>query len=108
MGYPSLELMDEAGIEDLQAAVENMHECEARWLRAIPVHEQFNGQTVWQGEVELFELIGHPKAKRAYAWFHATEGTKRRFYAVLEFGPVKDAVTAVRAAIAADAKRGAP
>ena len=74
----------------------------------MPVNETFQGQTVWQGDVEVFELVGHPKAKRAYAWSYATEGTKRRYIAVLELGPVKDAVTAVRAAIAADAKRGTP
>ena len=50
--------------------------------------------------------MDHPTAKRAFAWSHATEGTKRRFYAVLQLGPVTDAVTAVRAAIASDARRG--
>ena len=36
----------------------------------VPVHEVFNGQTVWHGDVEVFDLTGHPKAKRAYAWSH--------------------------------------
>jgi hypothetical protein len=35
-----------------------------------PVHETFQGQTVWAGEVEVFDLVGHPKAKRCYAWAH--------------------------------------
>jgi hypothetical protein len=30
--------------------------------------KQFEGKTAWQGTVEVFDLIGHPKAKRAYAW----------------------------------------
>jgi len=32
------------------------------------VHEVINGQTVLDGRVEVFDLIGHPKAKRVYTW----------------------------------------
>lgn len=51
--------------------------------------------------MQVFELHGHRDAARAYAWSHATEGAKRRFYAVLHAGPVTSALTAVRASIAA-------
>jgi hypothetical protein len=95
-------------LEALKEAIRNMHGCASTWVESTPVHETFNGQVVWDGEVQVFDLTGHPKAQRCYAWSHSTTGTKRRFYAVLQLGPVKDAVTAVRAAIAADAKRGAP
>jgi len=37
-------------------------------VESVPVKEVFEGQTAWQGTVEVFDLIGHPKAKRAYAW----------------------------------------
>jgi hypothetical protein len=33
----------------------------------VPVHEVFRGKTVWQGDVEVFDINGHPKAKRCYA-----------------------------------------
>lgn len=93
-------------IEALRIAIRNMHGCASTWVESVPVHETFNGQTVWQGEVQVFDLVGHAKAKRCYGWSHATDGTKRRFYAVLQLGPVIDAATAVRAAIASDAQRG--
>lgn len=80
-----------------------MHGCEATWIESVPVTETHNGETVWQGEVQVFE-VKHPKAKRAYAWSYATEGTKRGFVAVLGLGPVTDAITAVRASIAARGK----
>lgn len=69
--------------------------------------ETFQGETVWDGEVQVFELHGHPDAARAYAWSHATESddAKRRFVAVLEIAPVRDAVTAVCVSIAADNRR---
>jgi len=55
-------------------------------------------------EVEVFGLTGHPRAKRAYTWSHrAGQADKdKRFVAVLEIPPVKDAQTAVQASIMAD------
>jgi hypothetical protein len=35
----------------------------------VPVREVFRGKTIWQGNVEVFDLDGHPKAKRA-GWSH--------------------------------------
>jgi len=73
----------------------------------VPVHEVFRGETVWQGEVEVFDLTGHPKAKRAYGWSHR-EGPNdegERFITVLEIPPVESAITAVRASIVSDAKK---
>jgi hypothetical protein len=94
--------------EALRKAIRDLHGVDSTWIETVPVHETFQGQTVWEGDVEVFELVGHPLAKRAYAWSHATTGTKRQFYAVLGVGPVTDALMAVRASIVAGAKRGAP
>lgn len=93
--------MDDAGLDALREAIRHMHGCESTWVESVPVRETFRGEVVWDGEVQVFELAGHPRAARAYAWSHVTEGSKRRFYAVLGLPPVVDAVTAVRAAIAA-------
>jgi hypothetical protein len=30
--------------------------------------EKFQGKVIWDGNVEVFELSEHPKAKRVYAW----------------------------------------
>lgn len=55
------------------------------------------------GAVCVFDLVGHPTAKRAYAWSHeAGEGGKRRFVVVLHAGPVDSPVAAVRAPIVAE------
>jgi hypothetical protein len=65
------------------------------------VKETVGGQTVWDGTVEVFDLQGHPKAKRAYAWAHETdEPTQlRRYVTVLHISGVTSAVIAVKAAI---------
>jgi hypothetical protein len=35
---------------------------------ALPVKEVFEGKTVWEGIIHVFDLEGHPGATRAYAW----------------------------------------
>ena len=97
--------MDPAGLPALVDAIKHMHGCAATFVESVPVRETFNGATVWEGEVQVFELRGHLTAKRAYAWSHATEGAKRRFYAVLHAPPVDSPVAAVRASIVADARK---
>jgi hypothetical protein len=74
----------------------------------VPVHEVFRGQTVWKGEVEVFDLQGHPKAKRAYGWSHpeGPDDKGERFVTVLEIPPVTSPETAVKVSIVSDSKRG--
>lgn len=90
-------------IEELQKAVQQMHYCTATWLESVPVLETFQGRTVWDGVVQVFELSGHPSATRCYAWSSPVERSdKRRFFAVLHQPPVASALDAVRAAIVAE------
>jgi hypothetical protein len=67
------------------------------------VKEVFQGKTVWEGEVHVFDLEDHPAATRAYAWSSVIPGTeRRRFYAVLHLGGIRSPLDAVRAAIVAE------
>jgi hypothetical protein len=94
-------------IAQLQVAVSQLHNCGALWRETVPVHEVFKGETVWQGDVELFDLNGHPKAKRAYAWSHldGEKDERTRVVAVLEIPPVTSAETAVKVSIVKDVKQ---
>ena len=93
-------------ISKLQVAVSQLHNCGATWRETVPVHEVFQGKTVWQGDVEVFDLQGHPKAKRAYAWSHldGKHDERTRFVAVLETPPVDSAKRAVQVQIVKDVK----
>ena len=51
---------------------------------------------VWHGEVEVFDLTGHPKAKRCYGW---TYGEPEEFITILELPPVTDAPSAVKVGV---------
>ena len=87
-------------IEQIQRAVERAAECPAKYLESVKVLEGFRDQIIWEGEVEVFALQGHSKAKRAYGWQSGD-----RFVAVLEIPPVDSANTAVRASIAAELQK---
>ena len=92
----------------LQVAVSQLHNCGAIWRDSVPVREIFQGKIIWQGDVEVFDLTGHPKAKRAYGWSHPenADGTGERFVAVLEIPPVDSPQTAVKISIVSDIKKG--
>lgn len=91
-------------IGELQKAIRAMHGCESRHIESVPVHEVFQGETAWQGTVEVFDLVGHAKAKRAYAWSYQ-DGDEIKSTAVLEIPPVDSPQTAVMVAIAAKARQ---
>jgi hypothetical protein len=89
--------------DQLHRAVERMHTSKATLAQSVPVTETFEGKTVWEGVVRVFDLRGHLTATRAYAWSSPIEGSdKRRFFAALHEGPVKSPADAVRAAIVAE------
>jgi hypothetical protein len=82
-------------IEDLRAVIRKLHGAEPTHCESVSVKETFKGETVWEGIVEVFDLVGHPKASRVYAWTNDTSN----HVTVLHLGPIKSAVDAVRAAI---------
>jgi len=89
-------------IDDLRAIIHKLHGAPATHRESVPVKEVWNGQTIWEGIVEVFDLHGHPDANTAYAWSHETDDPDRpqRHITVLHVPPVVSPVTAVRAAIA--------
>lgn len=91
-------------IEELQEVIRKLHGAEAAHVETVPVVETFNGQTVWEGEVEVFDLLDHPTASRIYAWSHATDDPSipRRHVTVLHLPPAITPRKAVQVSIASD------
>ena len=85
--------------ERLQQAIRDLHGLESEYVRAEPVHEVFQGKTVWEGDVKVFRVRGHPQAERAYAWSYKADNGELRHVAVLGVLPINSAQDAVRAAI---------
>jgi hypothetical protein len=86
-------------LESLQNAVQQAHGCIVKHLESVPIRETFQGKTVWDGTVEVFALIDHPKTKRAYAWGYPEKG-ELEIVTVLGLPPIKTPLDAVRASIA--------
>ena len=61
-------MSDPVYIAHLTEVFNKVHACEAKHVETVPVIERWQGKTVWEGEVEVFALSGHPKASRGYAW----------------------------------------
>jgi hypothetical protein len=100
--------MAEVDARQLKEAIETQHGGTATLAQSIPILETFEEQPVWEGIVHVFDLEGHPKATRAYAWSSPIEGsTKRRFFAVLRIPPVTSPLDAVQAAIVAERRANA-
>lgn len=86
-------------IQNLRDAVAALHGCDCSHSGTSRVVELFEGQKVFDGNVETFTLSGHPVASEAFAW--AFQGaTEPQYVAVLNVPPINDPSDAVRAAIA--------
>ena len=92
--------MNELSVDEFSNVIRTTHGADAGLIGRVSVHETFDGQIVWEGDVLVFNLHGHPTARRCYAW--SADG---RVTAVLHEGPIKSPRAAVRAAIAADHRK---
>ena len=91
-------------IAKLKEAIETMHRCKAQHVRSEPVIDLFRGEVAWDGVVETFDIEGHPKAKRCYAWSFPENG-EPKYTTVLEIPPVDSPESAVKVAIAATSRK---
>src|SRR5689334_5751292 len=87
-------------IAELRDVIRRLHGVDSLHVGSVPITETFQGKTVWQGIVEVFELKNHPKAERLYAWAYETDDPKKpKHVTVLHMGPITSPLLAVRAAI---------
>jgi len=91
-------------IEELQDAIRHLYHTEPIFVETVPVKEEFQGQTVWEGEVEVFDLTDYADASRVYAWAYETDDVDqpKRTVTVLHTPPVTSPQMAVRASIVRD------
>jgi len=90
--------MNNVPLTTFERTIQEDHGARAKLLARENVREAFEGDPIWEGEVLVFELEGHPRASYCFAWEVGGVVT-----AVLAGGAVKSAAMAVRAAIAAEA-----
>ena len=91
-------------IARLQNAIRQLNHCESQYVESVTVSESlvsFQKNTLWEGDVAVFQIYGHPHAKRAYAWSYGSGNKHTGCIVVLEIPPVTSPRTAVQAALAA-------
>lgn len=94
--------MSEVSPTEPKRVVEAQHGGTAMLVQSVPIHEEFEGKTVWDGVMHVFDLAGHPEATRAYAWSYERPDSRRRFFAVVHAGLIDSPLAVVRAAIVAE------
>ena len=98
LSVEGMRLNDQA--DNMGKAIRSIHGCGGSLIGRESVVEIFRGETVWAGEILIFELRDHPTATRCYAW-----EVNGRITAVLHEAPVDSPAKAVRAAIVAEQHR---
>lgn len=82
-------------IEVLKELIEKEYSTSAKHVETVSVHETFEGQTIWDGEVEVFEVPEFPNAEHVFAW--EFDGTNQ--VTVAQIPPATTPENAVRAYI---------
>jgi hypothetical protein len=93
-------------IEELADVIHKLHGVNATYVESVPVREVYKGKTLWDGVVEVFNIHGHPRTHRAYAWSHDTDDPEhpKRHVTVLHIPPATSPQRAVMTAIAQEIK----
>jgi hypothetical protein len=88
-------------IHELKDAIRRVHNVDSRHVESVPVTETYQGTIIWDGFVEVFDLVKHSEAQRAYAWSYDLDGLKksRKHVVVLHVPPVTSPEFAVRTAL---------
>ncbi len=103
-GPPSVAVPAPAAVPALQGAIRGLCDCESVWLESVGVAETIEGKARWEEFVEVFELVGHVWARRAYAWGYPTTDGEYEYIVVLHATPVDSPAAAVRITLLADGR----
>lgn len=94
-----------AYLENLKEAITAaVHGCGCSHSGSVLVWELVEGENFWKGDVEIFDLQGHPEATLAFAWGWKGE-TQPRCTVVLNIPPISDPANAVKASIVSGQSR---
>jgi hypothetical protein len=91
-------------LRQLQQTIRQLHACDATHLETVHVTESFQGKTIWDGDVEIFETEGHPRVTKFYTWRFKAKDGKDRTAAIPGLRPIRTASDAVRVFIMAENK----
>lgn len=91
-------------IEVLKELIEKEYSTTAKHVETVAVHETFEGETIWDGEVEVFEVPEFPNADHVFAWEFDEDGAQQ--VTVAQIPPATTPENAVRAYIVSQYGKG--
>ena len=94
----SLELSGQR-MDRFARAIEELHDATALWEGTIRTRGTFDARDVCEGEVQMFQLVGHPEADRCFTWESESDSGARSVHVVLRLPPIDSAEDAVRSVI---------
>jgi hypothetical protein len=101
--------MQNLNIDLLTQVIESQHGAKGVFHQSVRVAKWSGHSSSWDGMVHVFNITGHPTARRAYAWSSPIAGSQSsRYFAVLQGGRIKTPHDAAKAAAAAIHDFGAP
>ncbi len=95
-------------IELLRHAIRDQHGLDSQHVESVTLRETHEGETVREGTVHVFRLVGHPQAELAYAWSYKADDGEVRHIAVLGVPPINSAQRAYEAAVLAELRGDRP
>jgi hypothetical protein len=90
-------------MEEQKRVILEDHGATARHVETVRVRKVIGRLAWWDGDVEVYEITGHPTAARCFAWTMKEMG-RLKTTAVLEIPPVDSPQTAVSSVIVAALK----
>src|SRR5579885_2043037 len=88
----------------IRLAIRRDHKCIALHSQTVPVKGVIDEKVLWDGNVEVDDLIGHLAARRCYAWgVPAATGMGWEITTALAIPPATPPERIVRAALSAKA-----
>jgi hypothetical protein len=101
--------MQSVDIDLLSQVIETQHGAKSVFHQSVRVAKWNGSASSWDGMVHVFNISGHPTARRAFAWSSPVAGSQGlRYFAVLQGGRIKTPSDAARAAAAAIHSASAP
>ena len=92
-------------IERLKELIEQEYKTTANHVETVPVLETFEGETIWDGEVEVFDVPEFPNADRVFAWAYDDDNGEQQV-TVAQIPPATSPENAVKAYIVSQYGKG--
>jgi len=86
-------------ILNLTEAIARMHDCSVSHSDTATVIEKVGDETAFNGQIEIFDIEGHPQANKAFGWAWEDSSGEVQYIGILNVPPIDSPREAVQAAI---------